>query len=121
MFEVSLEVLNRRSVRNVNKKLDNISEIAEYFFEKIGKANVKCHLCVQCKDYDKDNNSTDDYYMNLMEIARERTILCTGCMRDVIYEHVVGSEEEICSELKQLRIKQPNGVNVDPFLVSCGY
>eukprot|EP00111_Clytia_hemisphaerica_P019488 TCONS_00057486-protein len=122
LFEISLEILNRRGVRPLLKPLEGVHNLAEYFFEKIGKANPGAHLCVQCRDYDKDENRTDDfYYMNLMEISKKRTILCSDCMKTVVSTHVTGEVDELLEELENLRKEQPGGVNVDPFLVSCGF
>lgn len=123
LFKISLEILNRRSVRQVLRPHhdDEITEIAQYFFECIEKAKVSLKMCTQCRDIDKDRTITDWYFMDLVEISQQRTILCLDCMEGLVKSEVKGTPQDIAEELLELREKQPNGIYMDPFLISCGY
>ena len=118
---ISLEVFNRRGVRKVKKPHALTDEICQYFFECQGKANVTLKLCVQCRDSEKNRKSNDCYFIDLAEVSQERSIFCKRCLSKLVNKHVIGSYEVILDELLALRKKQPNGVFVDPFALSCGY
>ena len=125
----SLEVYNRSGVRPLNKPLNGplerplgnqeITEIAQYFFECIGKAKVVLRFCTQCMDDEKQRNMFDWYFIDITEISQQRTILCLTCMNDLLRKYVHG--KDVMGRLMELRRQQPNGVYVDPFLISCGY
>lgn len=123
LFKRSLEVLNRRGVRPLFRPHhdEEITDICRYFFDNIGHARVSVKMCTQCRDISKDRTGKDWYFMDLMEISQQRTILCLECMGEVVKQEVVGTPQDIAQELLDLREKQPHGVYVDPFLITCGY
>ena len=65
LFQVGLELFNRKGVRPMMKKNtrsdDETSEICQYFFESAGKAKVTPKLCTECQDIQK-NRKRYDYY-----------------------------------------------------------
>ena len=126
----SLELFNRSGVRpllkTLNKSMDvtlahhkNITEIARYFFECIGRVKVTLRFCIQCIDGQKHRSMFDWYFIDISEISQQRTILCLSCMNDLLRKYVHGTD--VMGRLIELRRQQPNGVYVDPFLISCGY
>ena len=102
-------------------KATNATDICQYFFESVGKAKVTPKLCTECRDVQKNRKRYDFYYIDSVEIAMERSIRCSDCMYQLLKKHVSGSEEVLRQELQYLRCVQPNGVVVDPYLISCGY
>jgi len=123
LFDVKLEILNRRAVRKVKRphpEGDHITDLSDWFYECTGKAKVTSRLCSKCRDGNKSSKRYDLYFIDLIEISQQRTIFCYDCVKMIIDERVQGSMSEIRDELKLLRVIQPNGVYVDPFSVSCG-
>ena len=128
--------MNRRGVRDTLKPLENnnvttttttttTTQLAQYFFEKVGEVSVAMRLCVQCRDVGKNKKKLDQYFIDLMEITTsdDRTILCSKCMSDLVKLNVRNSNnrDEVIKRLDILRNQQPDGVVVDPFLITCGY
>ena len=123
LFDVKLEILNRRAVRKIKRphpEGDEITELSEWFYECAGKAKVTSRLCSKCRDGNKSSKRYDNYFIDLVEISQQRTVYCDDCMSEIINEQVKGSISEIRDELNLLRVNQPNGVYVDPFSLSCG-
>ena len=123
LFQVALELFNRKGVRNIKKNSDEdfqSNEMCQYFFQSVGKAKVTPKLCTECRDVQKHRFRYDYYYMDLVEISQERRVMCSDCMYQLLKEHISGTETELRNELTELRQQQPNGVLVDPFLISCG-
>ena len=77
--------------------------------------------CVCCGDRDRHFLGFDFYYVDLVEIAQTRGARCSGCMYRLLKQNIRGSEEALKQELCYLRVEQPDGVLVDPFLITCGY
>ena len=165
LFEVALELFNRRSlfvvVRNdvkTSSKMDetvgtktmnehieelqsvNVTEnhrnpskihntqvqkaqkvpfkICRYFYECVGKMKVSSQLCTKCRDYGKERDRYDYYYIDLVEISKVRTVRCWNCMYLLLKKNVRGSDQVLREELKVLREEQCRGVTVDPPTIS---
>lgn len=123
IFQVSLELFNRKGVRpmKIDDANNDMTDICQYFFYSVGKAKVTPKFCSECRGVPKQRRKYALYYVNLVEIARERTARCSTCMYQLLREHVIGEEEEMREELHLMRALHPNGVLVNPFLISCGY
>ena len=124
LFQVALELFNRKGVRKIKKDSDDdcqSDEMCHYFFQSVGKAKVSPKLCTECRDMQKNRFRYDYYYVDLVEISQERTVVCSDCMYQLLRKHISGTEADLRSQLKDFRQQQPHGVLVDPFLVSCGY
>ena len=138
LFEVALELFNRRSVVSVPRKHpktlfyntntaseegkahgDTSINLCRYFFQCAGKMKCTMQLCTYCHDLGKDVNRYDHYYIDLVEISHQRAIRCWTCMYMLLKKNVRGSEEDLRKELKELREKQQHGIRVDPFTFSC--
>ena len=120
-FSIDLELFNRHSVCAVQKPCGTLKRLSSYFYKCIGRSNTSMKLCTVCRDVEKEWQSTDCYYMDFAEITRERTVLCRGCMANLISLCVPPTLCGIQTELEQVRMAQPEGVYVDPFLITCGY
>lgn len=122
-FQFALELFNRKAVRKFLKAHPEnpppVSEMCEYFFDSVGRAKATFKLCVECRDIRKPKSNVDEYFMNLVEISQQRTILCFGCMTALINRNV--NVENLTEDLMKWRKLQPNGILVDPYLLSCGY
>ena len=122
MFKMALEIMNRRSVRKLKKQGCPFTDsVSEYFYVCIGEVRVALKECIMCRDQGKERNSTDFYFMDLVEISKDRTILCSRCFSTLMSFHVPLDYASMKNELLNLREKQPEGVYVDPFLITCGY
>ena len=122
LFQVALEIYNRKGVRPMKKSCieTTLTTICSYFYECVGKVKVSMKSCTDCRDTEKQRHMYDYYYMNLVEISQERTVRCSNCMYRFLKEHIHGSESNLRQELKFLRLRQVDGVLVDPFSISCG-
>lgn len=122
-FKMLLEVFNRRAVRPIRKQIGkaSVDMLSDYFFECVGQAGVSSRHCTQCCDVNKSHIKYDWYFIDLVEISQERTVLCLDCMTSVVNKHVQGDMNSIKEELNRLRKKQPCGVYIDSYLISCGY
>uniref|UniRef100_A0A7M5XEX3 Uncharacterized protein n=1 Tax=Clytia hemisphaerica TaxID=252671 RepID=A0A7M5XEX3_9CNID len=122
MFRMALEIMNRRSVRKLKKPGCPFTDtVSEYFYVCIGEVSVALKGCIMCRDQGKERNGMDFYFMDLVEISKDRTILCVGCFSNLVSFHVPMDYLSMKNELLDLREKQPEGVYVDPFLITCGY
>lgn len=122
LFEIKLEILNRRGVRKVKRPHpeEGVTDLSDYFYECAGKAKVTSKLCTKCRDMNKTPKRYDLYYIDIMEISQQRTIFCVDCMKTIVDSAVTGNLTDIRDELNLLRLLQPNGIYIDPFSVSCG-
>ena len=122
LFEVKLEILNRRAVRKVKRPHpeEHITDLSDYFYECAGKAKVTPKLCTKCRDINKNPKRYDLYYIDIMEISQQRTIFCVDCMKSIVNKTVRGELADVIDELNLLRLLQPHGIYIDPFSVSCG-
>ena len=106
-------------MRNVQSKTTSL-DICQYFFECVACFITRFQYCTKCRDIGKQKDAHDYYYINLVEITQERTVVCSNCMYHLLKKYVHGTEEFLREELRLVRLKQSNGVLVDPFLISCG-
>ena len=140
VFKTALELFNRESVRPVKGEVvrqhykgfdlnDEVTPAAvrgvhlhmcAYFYECVGKMKTTFKFCTECNGSNESPHLYDNYYIDLVEISRERTVRCSSCMLNLLKEEVHGTDDELVIKLKQLRLLQPHGVLIDPFLVSCG-
>lgn len=65
-------------------------------FECVGCVNVGMRMCVRCRDTGKKKFRKDRYYINKLEIAQQRTILCHGCMGEKLHNMETRSSLKIC-------------------------
>lgn len=123
LLTMTLELLNRRGVRETLKPLKGVTHLAPYFFEQVGSVNPALRLCVQCGDEGKRRGSVDRYFVDLVEVTANRTILCSQCMMSLVRMNInnVDGRDELLNELHLLREQQTDGIVVDPFLITCGY
>ena len=68
-----------------------------------GKIRVSLQLCVSCKDIGKKRSGSDMYYLDVLEVKQYRTILCKGCLGQIIHTNVGDSLSEIEENLKNLQ------------------
>ena len=68
-------------------------------------------MCVQCRDLGKAKSLMEKYYLNVVEIAVSRTILCHKCMGLRLRHNVGNDSVDIVKKLKILR-KQQTKINV---------
>ena len=136
IFDVALELFNRRSVLVVVKKIwervaqpeDHVessgalvethsesSQLCRYFYECKGKMKASLKVCTSCRDVEKERVAFDWYYIDLVEISQQRRVRCRKCMYALLKRNVHGSNEHLLEELKELRDEQSCGVSVDPF------
>ena len=54
-------------------------------FISVGWVRVSMRMCSRCRDTGKAWNSTDKYYINIVETCRQRTALCSGCLGERLY------------------------------------
>ena len=122
LFQVALELFNRKGVRPMRNMDDDCApEICAYFYECVGRMKRKFQWCVQCGDREREFLGYDYYYVDLVEIAQSRGARCSGCMYRVLKQNIQGSETALRQGLRYLRVEQPDGVLVHPFLITCGY
>jgi len=111
IFELALELYNRKGVRKIHKASgenaqESISWFAAWHWESNGGVRAAQQLCVQCRDLGKKKNQIETYYMNKMEVAKCRTILCRTCMGILLKNEIGDCEEKIMEQLKLLRKEQ---------------
>ena len=124
LFNLCLELYNRRGVRPLKKKcsfLDSVY-VCEYYWESKGSVSATQQLCTACRDIAKARNCSDEYFIDLMEINMYRNILCKPCIGRMLKDSIGCKRESIVNELKIRRKEQgSNGLVVDPRLVQHGF
>ena len=83
-FQTALQVFN------------NIEEVS---FEGKGLVNVGMRMCTRCLDAGKSKGDTDVYFIDAKEIAKNRLILCRGC---------IGQRIKECIEMSILQAIEPD-------------
>ena len=78
------------------KVFNNIEDVA---FEGKGLLNVGMRMCTRCLDAGKSKGDTDVYFMDTKEIAKNRLILCRGC---------IGQRIKECIEMSILQAIEPD-------------
>eukprot|EP00111_Clytia_hemisphaerica_P019986 TCONS_00058935-protein len=113
LFELALECYNRRGVADIHEEKENykhdedpVSWTCRWHWLTKGRVRAGQQLCIQCRDLGKPRGFMEQYYLNSVEIARSRTILCQNCMSLKLRKEVGENEEKICQELMRLRKKQ---------------
>ena len=107
-FQNALELFNRSHCFEENDTWQSRG----YFFECKGPIRVMQRMCTRCRDVDKPRTKTDLYYVDLAERFRERTVYCHGCMGRVIHDFVGANATLIEKQLKELRMKQKDGIYI---------
>lgn len=63
----------------------------------VGYANVTLRLCSRCRDSGKPRKKKDQYYIDALEIAKVRTIICRGCLGEIFLKtQSINSNELNC-------------------------
>ena len=104
-FAEALELLNRRNLKfHINETSTAEKKfICRYFWQCKGKVCARQQLCTTCRDVGKVKSCEELYYIDIMEIAQSRSILCTRCMDALLLRTVGTNDELINAELKQFR------------------
>ena len=84
-FKRNLEEFNRIK-KNLPDSYISLPELEERKsqFKCVGLVNVTMQMCSTCRDADKSYLRTDKYYIDELEKAQTRTILCEGCLSKLI-------------------------------------
>ena len=106
-FQERLELFNRCHA----KLKQGLWQADRIYFECKGELSVSQRMCTKCRDSYKESTTTDFYYVNLAEVAHERTILCYGCMETMVKESLDNNRlSNISEELNRLRNLQRNEI-----------
>ena len=76
--------------------------LADFRWECKGQVRACLQMCVWCKDVGKVRSRKEKYYMDVHEVRRYRTILCQGCLGNVLHKHVGSCPDEIKAKLREL-------------------
>ena len=96
-FDAALELYNNQQVEihvGLPRHVAGRTVTDNRRWECKGKIRVSFQLCVMCRDVGKLRCRTDRYYLDVIEVCQNRTILCQGCLEKLVYEYVGCSSEE---------------------------
>ena len=100
VFKAALELFNLQMEERCSR-----SSKTPQRWECKGKIRASFQLCVVCKDVGKVRSQHETYYLDVMEVRKNRTILCEGCMEHILYKHVGSSQNAIKEKLTHLQRK----------------
>ena len=70
-------------------------------WEYKGEVKVSLQLCAMCYDVGKVKSHMEQYYIDVLEVRKYRTILCKGCLAYVLWVHVGNCLSEIEDMLEE--------------------
>ena len=98
VFEAALELFNKRN-QVCHRTSSSLSVLQKWVCK--GDVRVSFQLCVLCKDVGKFRADMERYYLDVLEVSKYRTILCKGCLGDILYKYVGNSPEDIGEMLQE--------------------
>ena len=109
-FEQALEYYNRLGVSDIIEDERNLLEpvtwSCRWHWVQKGCVRASQQMCIQCRDLGKKKSMPERYYLNVVEVAVSRTILCHKCMGLRLKQEVGDDTADTIKKLKMLREKQ---------------
>ena len=93
-------------VEDEKNLLQPVTWACKWHWTQTGRVRAGQQMCVQCRDLGKSKNLMEKYYLNAVEIAVSRTVLCYKCMGLRLKSNVGNESAEILKKLTVLRQNQ---------------